>query len=1137
MRCRLCVVGGLLAGMLVMSTGSSAAPGVQAAPPDPVGVALDHLTSQSPSASVTDASDLVVAGVVPTDHNGLTHVYVQQQHQGIDVFGAIANIAVKGDGSVFNDASRLMAVVANDAVPEIAAVDAAESAADILGLEPSSSFDVVDAPIGAARSQTLSDAGISLSPIPARLVFQPVDAKSTRLAWELGIETPDGHDWWQIRIDAATGEELDRNNLTVHDDFGGGSAHDAVLPEPSSTETSETSADLVADGSSYRVYAQPTEAPTFGGRTLVNQPADDTASPFGWHDTNGVAGAEFTVTRGNNVSAYTDTDGDNVADVASQPNGGAGLDFDFPIDLANAPSTYQPAAVTNLFYWTNIAHDFLYAYGFDEAAGNFQVNNYGRGGTGNDALNAEAQDGSGTNNANFSTPADGASPRMQMFNWTSPAPTRDGALDNGVVMHEFGHGLSSRLTGGPSTVACLGNQEQAGEGWSDFVALVSTMRSTDTGPQARGIGTYALGQPITGPGIRTAPYSTDMSINGHTYDTIKTAAVPHGVGEVFGTMLWEMTWALVDRYGFDADLASGSGGNNIAMQLVVDGMKLQPCSPGFVDARDAILAADVAGNAGANTCLIWTAFAKRGLGFSATQGLSSSRTDGTQAFDLPSECLPLVVSKTANVATARAGGEITYTLVAKSNATTNQTGVIVTDAVPSGTTYVAGSAGCGGTQAAGVVTFVVGTLTPGQSRSCSFRVRTNASPFSVAVFTDGFEPDASAWTLSHASGSIDWVIDAVDPHTGTNSVFAGNPASVSDKYLALTTPVSILSTTRLSFWHRHDLESGFDGGVVEISTNNGATWADLGPQMTANGYNGTISGGFSSPIAGRPAFTGSQLVYRRTVVDLSSFAGTNARIRFRGASDSSVSSAGWWVDDVSIGTVVSVTNVANATSATETAVSNSVSTDIIAPSLPAAPTAVTGVPGDRRVAVSWTAPAAAPGASVPSAYAVTASPGGATCATSGATTCTVAGLTNGTAYTFTVVATTAAGPGPASAPSAPVTPKPPPYVAVGPDRAIDTRDGGGDRVAGGATLTVPVGAQYAGRSISVNLTVPGALAPGFATLFACDQDQPGTSSLNYQAGQPIANGVITKVSAQGTVCVFVSQPAHVILDVFGDFPS
>jgi hypothetical protein len=112
---------------------------------------------------------------------------------------------------------------------------------------------------------------------------------------------------------------------------------------------------------------------------------------------------------------------------------------------------------------------------------------------------------------------------------------------------------------------------------------------------------------------------------------------------------------------------------------------------------------------------------------------------------------------------------------------------------------------------------------------------------------------------------------------------------------------------------------------------------------------------------------------------------------------------------------------------------------------------------------------------------------------------------------------------------------PPRYTAAGPDRAADTR--GGARVAADATLTVPVGSQYAGQSISVNLTVPGALAPGFATLYACDQPRPGTSSLNYQAGQAIANGVITKVSAQGTVCVYVNQSAHVVLDVFGEFPS
>jgi hypothetical protein len=71
----------------------------------------------------------------------------------------------------------------------------------------------------------------------------------------------------------------------------------------------------------------------------------------------------------------------------------------------------------------------------------------------------------------------------------------------------------------------------------------------------------------------------------------------------------------------------------------------------------------------------------------------------------------------------------------------------------------------------------------------------------------------------------------------------------------------------------------------------------------------------------------------------------------------------------------------------------------------------------------------------------------------------------------------------------------------------------------------------------VNLTVPGALAPGFATLYACDQDQPDTSSLNYQTNQAIANGVITKVSTQGEVCVFLNQSAHVVLDIFGVFPS
>ncbi len=100
-------------------------------------------------------------------------------------------------------------------------------------------------------------------------------------------------------------------------------------------------------------------------------------------------------------------------------------------------------------------------------------------------------------------------------------------------------------------------------------------------------------------------------------------------------MLWEMTWSLVDQYGFSTNFYTGNGGNNRAMALVTEALKLQPCSPGFVDARNAILKADTVLYGAANACLIWKAFAKRGLGFSATQGSSASRSDGVQAFDIP----------------------------------------------------------------------------------------------------------------------------------------------------------------------------------------------------------------------------------------------------------------------------------------------------------------------------------------------------------------------------------------------------------------------------------------------------------------------------------------------------------------------
>src|SRR5690606_11449206 len=103
---------------------------------------------------------------------------------------------------------------------------------------------------------------------------------------------------------------------------------------------------------------------------------------------------------------------------------------------------------------------------------------------------------------------------------------KDGSLDNGIIAHEYGHGISTRLTGGPTNSGCLNNEEQMGEGWSDYFALVMTMEPGDQGTDGRGIATYSLSQPITGNGLRPTRYSTNMSINPSTYNTISSVSVP-----------------------------------------------------------------------------------------------------------------------------------------------------------------------------------------------------------------------------------------------------------------------------------------------------------------------------------------------------------------------------------------------------------------------------------------------------------------------------------------------------------------------------------------------------------------------------------------------------------------------------------
>ena len=109
----------------------------------------------------------------------------------------------------------------------------------------------------------------------------------------------------------------------------------------------------------------------------------------------------------------------------------------------------------------------------------------------------------------------------------------DGSLDNGVVSHEYGHGVSNRLTGGPNNSNCLNNGEQGGEGWSDWFALMYTIEPGDSGGAARGMGTYAIGEPVNGSGIRRYPYSTNMSINPQTYADLALSSEVHDIGEIW----------------------------------------------------------------------------------------------------------------------------------------------------------------------------------------------------------------------------------------------------------------------------------------------------------------------------------------------------------------------------------------------------------------------------------------------------------------------------------------------------------------------------------------------------------------------------------------------------------------------------
>src|SRR5690606_17790504 len=219
--------------------------------------------------------------------------------------------------------------------------------------------------------------------------------------------------YWDILVDAATGSILHKQNLTLSCTFNHDGKSKPAAPAGIDAHNTAKFSAASPDNASYHVIALPVESPNFGSRSIVSNPWFAGASREGWHSD---VTAHYTTSRGNNIYAYDDVAGSNSPGFS--PDGGSGRIFDFPFATGQPAQNSLSAAITNVFYTANKTHDIFYRLGFTESARNFQTNNFGKGGVGNDAVLAEAQDSSDLNNSNFFTPPDGTNPRMQMFLWT-----------------------------------------------------------------------------------------------------------------------------------------------------------------------------------------------------------------------------------------------------------------------------------------------------------------------------------------------------------------------------------------------------------------------------------------------------------------------------------------------------------------------------------------------------------------------------------------------------------------------------------------------------------------------------------------------------------------------------------------------
>jgi large repetitive protein len=556
------------------------------------------------------------------------------------------------------------------------------------------------------------------------------------------------------------------------------------------------------------------------------------------------------------------------------------------------------------------------------------------------------------------TMEDGAAVKASLMNGpvtatltNSGSVDRDGTIDNSVVAHEWGHYLHLRQVSCGSTM-CSGQSE----GWADFNALMMVVRPGD-----KLDGTYALTQYATVAfpdpgyfGIRRYPYSTDMSKEPLTFKHISNGqalpagipispaapqnAEPHNVGEVWAAMLFEGYMGLVAKTAGPNPPYDYAAAHRRMSDYVVAGMKMAPADPTITEQRDGVLAAAAAADEGDFVTLA-QAFAKRGAGSCAVSPPrdSTDLVGVVESFTVNPNITIESISVDDSVLScdmdgvldAGETGHVTVKILSAGPASMSDTKVTVTSTTPgvtfpSGPTVTVPPLAAYASATATIDIAIDTTVLKKQTMAlnvvvanpdaCNAQTSLDDAPLvnydkvPMSSTTDDVESSDSPWTPTGDTADKIW--SRSEPTPG-NHVWRGidNPSPSDTALVSTSLKIDPAANFVVSFDHRHQFEfsmnTNWDGGVIEVSTDNGGTWADIS-KFGDPGYGGTIGdpqNQAKNVLKGRDGYVDHNPSWPMTdhvSVDLGQkLAGKTALIRFRIGTDDAAGEYGWDVDNLS----------------------------------------------------------------------------------------------------------------------------------------------------------------------------------------------------------------------------------------------